>query len=162
MNAILLEILAIIIPIIIPIKYTATIISPEIFGKKAFARKPYIGSLAEQLINGVSIIVILRSRSDDNVLLDITAGTVQPKPINIGTILFPESPILLSSLSITNAILAIYPESSRSDRKKNSTTIIGTKLTTEPTPTKIPSVIRACNDSLTFIDVNRLSTTSVR
>ena len=139
----MLEILATRIPIIIPIKYTPTIIRPENSGKNASAKKPYIGSLAEQLINGVSIIVILRSRSEDKVLLDITAGTVHPKPISIGTILFPESPILLSSLSITNAILAIYPESSRSDRKKNSTTIIGTKLTTEPTPTNIPSVISA-------------------
>ena len=61
----------------------------------------------EQLINGVNMIVILRTRSLGRVRVDITAGTVQPKPINIGTILRPERPIFLKSLSITKATLAI-------------------------------------------------------
>ena len=44
-----------------------------------------MGSFAEQLINGVSRMVILRSRSDGSVRLAITPGTVQPKPTSIGT-----------------------------------------------------------------------------
>ena len=67
----------------------------------------YIGSFAVQLINGVKRIVILRSRSLVKVLVAITAGTVQPNPISIGTILRPESPILRSNLSMTKATLAI-------------------------------------------------------
>ena len=77
--------------------------------------------------------VIFLSRSLGRVLVAITAGTVQPKPISIGTILLPESPIFLNSLSIKNATRAIYPESSIRDRKKNNVTITGKKLRTLPT-----------------------------
>ena len=55
------------------------------------------------------------------------AGTEQPKPINIGTKDFPDNPIFLNNLSITNATRAIYPLSSSIDKKKNSTTIKGKK-----------------------------------
>ena len=89
----------------------------------------------------MSIIVIFLSRSDGSVRLDITAGTLHPKPISIGTILLPDKPIFLRSLSITKATLAIYPVSSSSDRNKNSVTIIGKKLNTLPTPSKTPSII---------------------
>ena len=53
--------------------------------------------------------------------------------------LLPERPILRSILSVTNATLAIYPLSSSIERKKNSITMIGRKLSTEPTPPKMPS-----------------------
>lgn len=86
--------------------------------------------------------VIFLSRSEDNVRDAITPGTVQPNPINIGTILLPDKPIFLRSLSIINATLAIYPLSSSMDRKKNKVTIIGRKLSTLPTPVNIPSIIR--------------------
>ena len=66
-----------------------------------------IGIFAEQLINGVSMIVIFLSRSDDNVLVAITAGTVHPNPISIGTKLLPDKPIFLNGLSMTNATRAI-------------------------------------------------------
>ena len=72
----------------------------------------------------------------------MTAGTVQPKPISIGTMLRPERPILRRSLSMKNAMRAMYPLSSKSDRKKNITTTIGRKLNTLPTPSKIPSIMR--------------------
>ena len=74
----------------------------------------------------------------------MTAGTVHPNPISIGTKLRPESPILRNSLSITNATLAMYPESSKIDRKKNNTTMIGRKLSTLPTPANTPSMTRLC------------------
>ena len=45
--------------------------------------------------------------SDGKVLADITAGTVQPKPISIGTIDLPDKPIFLSNLSIIKATRAI-------------------------------------------------------
>ena len=51
--------------------------------------------------------VIRLSRSLGRVLVAITAGTVHPNPISIGTILRPESPIRLKSLSVTKATLAI-------------------------------------------------------
>ena len=56
---------------------------------------------------GVSKIVILRSRSEGSVRLAMTPGTVQPKPISIGTTLRPERPILRNSLSITKATRAM-------------------------------------------------------
>ena len=58
-------------------------------------------------MNGVSRMVILRSRSEVSVRLAMTPGTVQPKPMSIGTMLRPERPILRSSLSMTNATRAM-------------------------------------------------------
>ena len=49
----------------------------------------------------------LSSLLDESVRIAITPGTVQPKPINIGTILLPERPIFLRSLSIIKATRAI-------------------------------------------------------
>ena len=66
-----------------------------------------MGSLAEQLIKGVSKIVILRSRSDGSVRLAITAGTVHPKPMSIGTMLRPDRPMRRRNMSITNATRAM-------------------------------------------------------
>ena len=66
-----------------------------------------MGIFAEQLMKGVSNIVIRRSRSEGSVRVDMTAGTVQPKPIKSGTMLRPESPIFRSSLSITKAMRAM-------------------------------------------------------
>ena len=95
-----------------------------------------------QLINGVRRTVSFLSLMLGSVLVAITAGTVHPKPIRSGTMLLPESPIFLSSLSMTNATLAIYPLSSITERKKNRVTIIGRKLTTLPTPVITPSITR--------------------
>ena len=47
------------------------------------------------------------SRSDGSVRAAITAGTVQPKPISIGTMDFPERPSRRSSLSMKKATRAI-------------------------------------------------------
>ena len=91
----------------IPKKYKPPIISAPFPGKNALTKNAYIGSLAEQLINGVRRIVIFLSLSLGSVLVAITAGTVHPNPINIGTILLPDRPIFLNSLSIKNATLAI-------------------------------------------------------
>ena len=93
-------------------------------------------------MKGVSIIVILRSLSEGSVLVDMTAGTVHPNPMRSGTIDLPDRPILRRILSMKNAMRAMYPESSRSDRKKNIVTTIGMKLKTDPTPEKIPSIMR--------------------
>ena len=60
-----------------------------------------------QLIKGVSRMVILRSRVLVSVRVAITAGTVQPKPMSMGTMLLPDRPILRRSLSITNATRAM-------------------------------------------------------
>ena len=63
--------------------------------------------MAEQLIKGVSRMVIFRSRSEGSVRLAITPGTVQPKPMSMGTMLRPERPMRRSSLSITKATRAM-------------------------------------------------------
>ena len=100
-----------------------------------------IKMLQKMCIRDRSMIVILRSRSEGSVRVAMIAGTLHPKPISMGTKLRPERPIFRSGLSMTNATRAIYPVSSRMDRKKNSTTIVGRKLSTLPTPAKIPSMI---------------------
>ena len=67
----------------------------------------YTGIFAEQDINGVSIIVIRRSRSFSSVRAAMMPGTEQPKPISIGTNERPERPVLCSSLSMIKAARAI-------------------------------------------------------
>ena len=131
-------------PAAIPSRYSPVMINPPLPGKNAFTKNAYIGSFAVQLIKGVSIMVILLSRLDGSVRVDITAGTVQPKPMSIGTMLLPDSPSFLRSLSMKNATLATYPLSSMIDRKKNSVTTTGRKLSTLPTPLNIPSVTSPC------------------
>ena len=48
------------------------------------------------------------------------------------------------------------------ERKKNSTTMIGRKLSTLPTPVKMPSMTNECTAALTFQLVRAVSTTPVR
>ena len=66
-----------------------------------------MGSLAEQLMKGVSRMVIFRSRSLDRVRVAMTAGTEQPKPMSMGTKLRPERPSFRRGRSITKATRAI-------------------------------------------------------
>lgn len=113
-------------------------------------------------MKGVNNIAIFRSLEEGNVLVDITAGTVHPNPINIGTIDFPDRPIFLNGLSITDATLAIYPESSKNDKKKNSVTTIGRNDSTDPIPLKIPFITRECNTSETWKFVSKVSTSCVK
>ena len=107
LNNVLLNKNAINIPTTMPPRYSADIISPPLSLKNAFIKNAYMGSLAVQLINGVRSIVIFLSLSLGSVLVAITAGTEHPKPIRSGTILLPERPIFLNSLSIKKATLAI-------------------------------------------------------
>ena len=113
--------------------------------------------MALQDINGVSMMVIFLSRSLASVRVAMMAGTEQPNPMSIGTNERPESPILRSSLSITNATRAIYPLSSKSDRKKNSTTMVGKNDNTLPTPANTPSMMRECTIWLIPRFVNSVS-----
>ena len=87
--------------------YSPVITSHAYSGKNASIKNAYIGSFAVQLIKGVRRIVIRLSLSLGSVLVAMTAGTVHPNPIRSGTILEPDKPIFLRSLSITNATLAI-------------------------------------------------------
>ena len=112
-------------------------------------------------MKGMSMMVIRRSRREGRVLVDMTAGTEQPKPMSMGTMLLPDKPIFRSSLSITKATRAMYPPSSRMERKKKSTIMIGIKLNTLPTPVKIPSTRRDFTASFTPAAVRAASTCSV-
>ena len=120
---------------------------PSAFGKNAPAIIAMIGSFAPQGMNVVVMIDILRSRSDSMVLVAITPGIPQPELINIGINALPERPNLRKIRSMINATRAMYPQSSRIARKKNSTIICGTKPSTAPTPATIPSRINPCNQS---------------
>ena len=110
-----------------------------------------IGSLAPQGINDVVIIVILLSFSLSIVREAKIPGTLHPVPISIGMNDLPESPNFLNILSITNAILAIYPQPSRIARRRNSTSICGKKPSTAPTPPMIPSIISPLSQGAQFI-----------
>ena len=110
----------------------------------------------------MSMMVSFLSLAEGSVRPAITPGTEQPKPISRGTMLLPESPSFLKGLSITKATLAIYPVSSRSDRKKNNSIMIGRKLKTLPTPVNIPSITKDRITSLTFQLSKQASILSVR
>ena len=58
-------------------------------------------------MNGVRRMVSLRSREEGRVRVAMTAGTVQPKPMIIGTIERPDRPILRSARSMKNATRAM-------------------------------------------------------
>ena len=107
------------------------------------------GSFALHGIKVVVIIVILLSLSFSMGRAAIMPGTPHPVPISIGIKDLPESPKCRNILSRINAILDIYPHSSKTDNSKNSVIICGTKPSTAPTPAIIPSVIRLCSHEAT-------------
>ena len=102
-------------------------------------------------MNGVKRIVKRRSRWLLMLRADITAGTVQPKPIIMGIKLRPFSPILRRGLSMRNAARAMYPLSSRMDRHMNRMTMVGMKLSTLPTPVSTPFTTRSCTQPATSL-----------
>ena len=110
-------------------------------------------------MNVHNIIVILLSASFSIVRVPITAGTPQPVPIKIGMKDLPDKPNLRKSLSMINAILAIYPESSRIAKNKKINAICGTNPNTVPTPAIIPSLIKLINGAAQPIDFKNVSTT---
>ena len=71
-------------------------------------------------------------------------GTPHPELISTGINDFPDYPNLRRILSIINAILAMYPQSSNNANKKNNNIICGTNPKTAPTPPIIPSFINPC------------------
>ena len=62
---------------------------------------------------------------------------------------------------MTNATLAMYPLSSRIDRKKNRVTIMGRNASTLPTPLKMPSMTNECTTGLIPYAVSPASVRSV-
>ena len=67
----------------------------------------YTGSLALQLIKGVTIIVSKRSFLFSIFLALIMAGTAQAKPLIMGMTLLPFNPTLRISLSLKKLMRAI-------------------------------------------------------
>ena len=102
-------------------------------------------------MKGAIKIVMSLSFSFSILRVAIILGTLQPNPIIIGINDLPLNPIDSIVLSIKTAIRAIYPESSKSEIKKNNTIICGTNTKTEPTPATIPSVIKFCRNGATCI-----------
>ena len=69
------------------------------------------------------------------------------KPIRKGTILFQINLSFLEAYPL-QSILAIYPVSSKIERKKNNIRINGKNDKTDPTPASIPSAINDLTISL--------------
>ncbi len=104
-----------------------------------------IGNLAEQGMKVVTITVNRRSFSFSIVRLAITPGTPQPVAINMGINDLPDRPNLRNRRSMTNATRAMYPQSSKIAKQKNSTKICGKKPKPAPTPATMPSKISSCS-----------------
>ena len=113
--------------IIIPARYiervmTSTFPTPNT-SKIPPAIAVRMGSFAPQEKKGITLIVAVLSFSSARVRVFIIAGSEQPKPIIIGINALPESPKRRKILSSTNAILAIYPVSSKIEKPKNRNSI---------------------------------------
>jgi len=99
-------------------------------------------------MNGLKRIVTNRSFGFSIILALIIPGTLHPKPITNGINALPFKPIFDIPLSIINAALAIYPESSRKEIIKNKINICGINTKTPPTPAIIPLTINCISQSL--------------
>ena len=76
------------------------------------------GSFAPQGTKVDVIMVIRRFLSSSMVLVAMMAGTPQPEEISSGIKLFPDNPNLRKIRSMINATLAMYPQSSRTDKNR--------------------------------------------
>ena len=74
-----------------PTKYAKVAIMP-LPSKNAPANKAMMGSLAEQGMKVVVMIVMRRALSDSMVRVDITAGMPQPVPMSMGMKVLPDRP----------------------------------------------------------------------
>ncbi len=106
------------------------------------------------------MIVKRRSCSFSIVRLAMTPGTPHPVAISIGMKDFPERPNFLKSRSMTKAILAIYPQSSRKLKHKNNIINCGRNPNTAPTPAMMPFKISSCIHPATCHSANNLPTCS--
>lgn len=96
-------------------------------------------------INGLIITVNNLSRSESNVRAAIMAGTLQPKPTIIGTKDLPGNPRARIALSTTKAALAIYPDVSNNDKKKNIAAMTGINVSVVLIPLPTPLANKAIN-----------------
>lgn len=105
------------------------------FGYKQIGKTFVISSLFSitSLSIWVSLLHPIPGLTND-VLAAITAGALQPKPMNMGIKDFPLRPSFLKRRSMTKAALAIYPLSSSMDMKKNRIMICGTNTSMLPIP----------------------------
>ena len=84
-----------------------TKISPKNLPAIQVASNAQIGALAPQEKQVINLIVLFFSLSSSNVLVAIIAGTLQPKPVNIGMKALPDKPNFLNALSKIKATRAI-------------------------------------------------------
>ena len=103
---------------------------------------------AEQLINGVTMIVIILSFQLPIVRVESIAGTAQATPLINGITDLPFNPNLRISLSIRKLTRAIYPVSSSMAMKVKSNAICGMKITIPPIPARTPFTIKSFNTPL--------------
>ena len=106
----------------------------------------------------VSTSVILLSLSLSMVLVAMIPGTPHPVPTRIGMNDLPERPKNLKTRSMTNAILAMYPMSSRMHSARKRTSIWGRNPMTAPTPPMNALIIRPVSSSLTPLSAHHSST----
>ena len=124
--------------IAIPVKYMSGK-THHWFLKNSTENIVMIASFAPQGMNVERMIVMRWSRLFSIVRAAMMAGTPQPMPTIIGMNDLPERPNFRQMRSITNATRAMYPQSSRNARKRNTRTMTGTNPRTVDTPPHAPS-----------------------
>ncbi|MNL18409.1 hypothetical protein D3C87_1395520 [compost metagenome] len=102
----------------------------------------YTGSLAEQVVKGVTNMVISRSFQFSMFRVAIIAGIAQAVPEIRGTTLFPDKPNFRMILSIRKTTRLMYPLSSKTEINKNKKAICGINIKIPPIPGIIPCEIK--------------------
>ena len=126
-----------------PNAYRPKSTAPACAGKNTPAISMYTGSLALHDMNGLMSTVIMRLLRLSIVREAMIAGTLHPNPMIRGMNDLPCRPMQCIILSIMNAALAMYPESSMNDMHRKSIRILGRNTITPPTPPMMPSTIRS-------------------
>ena len=96
-------------------------------------------------MNGVAMMVAMRSRRFGITLVAMIDGTAQANPEISGTTDCPESPTARMARSMRNAVRARYPVSSMRMMNRKRMSIWGRKITTLPTPAITPSARKLAN-----------------
>ena len=99
-----------------------------------------IGNRAEQLMSGVTKMVMRRSLRLEMLRAAMMAGTAHATPEMSGTTLLPLRPKRRMILSISTITRDIYPDSSKIEMSKNKKAIWGINTSTPPMPASMPSV----------------------
>ena len=137
--------------------YRPTITTAAYFGKNSTEKNEYIGSFAEQLINGVKIVIFL-SLSDESVLFDITVE-LYSQSLSALVLYFALTALFFLTAYPLQKQLWPYIRYPQAMTEKEQSHYYRQKFNTLPTPLNMPFIISECITGFTFTLVSPTSVT---